>query len=104
MRLVAARGASNPTDNVDPLSVHVFSRLGYPIRVSHAVFCAVAALSGCSRVQPAQKTAWETRMASWGTLDVKSHALTTVGGTADGSRQSTGDTVNMGESAGTGVW
>ena len=32
----------------------------------------------------------------------QSHRLTTVGGTAVGSRRSTGDTLNMGTSAGTG--
>ena len=69
------------------------------MRVYHAVFC-----GGRTHWVVVSAAAAQNRMRDryCGPKRCLLHAPTAVGGTADGTDQSTGDTENMAESAGTG--
>ena len=69
------------------------------IRVPHTGFCA-----GRTQWVVLSAAAAKSRMGNASLVHTRRvpHAPTAVGGTADGTDRSTGDTQNMGESAGTG--
>ena len=104
--LVAHGGESNPTDNVET-HLWLCERCVPPIRqpletCAESCVCAncTAPLSDIWRVVPCS---WHRHLSAVGKWEVRTASRTTIGGTADGSRRSTRDTLNMGPSAGTGV-